>query len=122
MRLSARMPFIVMKKTGFWIGTLALAGVLGAGAAPAEAAAKKKTAKTTTQARRLYASNTSLNRRASSARARAVALAREMAVTPLPRYKMDASGVMVPDLRAAAAIVYDPETNQILWEENSASQ
>src|SRR4051812_1783118 len=123
MRLSARMPFIVMKKTGFWIGTLALAGVLGAGAVPAEAAAaKKKTAKTTTQARRLYASNTSLNRRASSARARAVALAREMAGTPLQRYKMDASGVMVPDLRAAAAIVYDPATNQILWEENSASQ
>ena len=123
MRLSARMPLIVMKKTGFWIGTLVLAGVLGAGAVPAEAAAaKKKTAKTTTQARRLYASNTSLNRRASSARARAVALAREMAVTPLPRYKMDASGDMVPDLRAAAAIMYDPETNQILWEENSASQ
>ena len=49
-------------------------------------------------------------------------MAREMAVTPLPRFKMDASGDMVPDLRAAAAIVYDPETNQILWEENSGSQ
>jgi D-alanyl-D-alanine endopeptidase (penicillin-binding protein 7) len=121
MRLSARMPLIVMNKTSFWIGALALAGVLGAGAVPAEAAAAKKTAKTT-QARRLYASSSSLNRRASSARARAIALAREMAVTPLPRYKMDASGDMVPDLRAAAAIVYDPETNQILWEENSASQ
>src|SRR3954447_20018690 len=99
MRLSARMPVIVMNKTGFWIGALALAGVLAAGAVPAEAAAaKKKTAKTT-QARRLYASKTSLNRRATSARARAVALAREMAGTQLPRYKMDASGVMVPDLR-----------------------
>ena len=122
MRLSARMPLIVMKKTGFWIGALALAGVLGAGAVPAEAAAaKKKTAKTT-QARRLYASSSSLNRRASSARARAVAMAREMADTPLPRYKVDASGDLVPDLRAAAAIIYDPETNQVLWEENSQNQ
>ena len=49
-------------------------------------------------------------------------MAHEMAVTPLPRYKMDASGDLVPDLRAAAAIIYDPETNQVLWEENSQSQ
>ena len=49
-------------------------------------------------------------------------MAREMAITPLPRYKMDASGDIVPDLRAAAAIIYDPETNQVLWEENSQSQ
>ena len=122
MRLSARMPVTVMNRTSFWIGALALAGVLGAGLVPAEAAAaKKKTAKTT-QARRLYAakaSNPSLNRRARSARARALAMAREMAITPLPRYKVDASGDMVPDLRAAAAIIYDPETNQVLWEENS---
>ena len=40
----------------------------------------------------------------------------------LPRYKVDASGDLVPDLRAAAAIVYDPETNQVLWEENSQDQ
>jgi D-alanyl-D-alanine endopeptidase (penicillin-binding protein 7) len=40
----------------------------------------------------------------------------------LPRYKVDASGDLVPDLRAAAAIIYDPETNQVLWEENSQSQ
>ena len=125
MKLSARMPLIVMNRTTFWIGALALAGVLGAGSVPAEAAAaKKKTTAKTTQARRLYAANTSpsLTRRARSARARAIAMAHEMAVTPLPRYKMDASGDMVPDLRAAAAIVYDPETNQVLWEENSGSQ
>ena len=48
-------------------------------------------------------------------------MAREMAET-LPRYKVDASGDLVPDLRAAAAIIYDPETNQVLWEENSQSQ
>ena len=35
---------------------------------------------------------------------------------------MDGSGDLVPDLRAAAAIIYDPETNEVLWEENSQTQ
>ena len=45
-----------------------------------------------------------------------------MAETVLPRYKVDASGGLVPDVRAAAAIIYDPETNEILWEENAQTQ
>jgi len=53
------------------------------------------------------------------ARARAIATAREMADTVLPRYKVDGAGELVPDVRAAAAIIYDPVTNQVLWEENS---
>ena len=32
---------------------------------------------------------------------------------------MSDSGEMVPDVRAAAAIIYNPETNEILWESNS---
>ncbi len=35
------------------------------------------------------------------------------------RYKVDASGELVPDVRAAAAIIYNPQTNEVLWEENS---
>jgi D-alanyl-D-alanine endopeptidase (penicillin-binding protein 7) len=49
-------------------------------------------------------------------------MAREMADTTLPRLKVDASGDLVPDVRAAAAIIYNPETNQVLWEENSQDQ
>lgn len=49
-------------------------------------------------------------------------MAREMADTVLPRLKVDASGDLVPDVRAAAAIIYDPATNQVLWEENSQDQ
>ena len=45
-----------------------------------------------------------------------------MADTALPRYKVDASGDLVPDIRAEAAIIYNPETNQVLWEENSQDQ
>src|SRR5207247_5702823 len=56
------------------------------------------------------------------ARARAAAMAREMADTVLPRFKVDASGDLVPDVRAAAAIIYNPTTNEVLWEENSQDQ
>ena len=76
----------------------------------------------TTQKRALYSAERSLSRKAKLARARAVAMVREMANTPLPRYKVDASGDLVPDLRAAAGIIYDPVTNQVLWEENSQDQ
>jgi D-alanyl-D-alanine endopeptidase (penicillin-binding protein 7) len=44
------------------------------------------------------------------------------AQTAAPRYKVDGNGELVPDLRAAAAIVYDPQTGEVLWEENSQSQ
>jgi len=61
-------------------------------------------------------------RRVTAARARAVATAREMADTAVPRYKVDASGELVPDVHAAAAIIYNPDTNEVLFEENSLSQ
>jgi D-alanyl-D-alanine endopeptidase (penicillin-binding protein 7) len=70
----------------------------------------------------VYSAARAQTRKAKLAQARAVAMAREIADTVLPRYKVDASGDLVPDVRAAAAIIYDPETNQVLWEENSQSQ
>ncbi len=76
-------------------------------ASAAPAANKKAPAKAT------------LARRAASARQRAVATARERSDAVVPRYKVDASGDLVPDLRAAAAIIFNPETNEVLWEENS---
>ena len=45
-----------------------------------------------------------------------------MADTIVPRYKVDGNGDLVPDLHAAAAIVYDPVTNEVLWEENSLEE
>jgi D-alanyl-D-alanine endopeptidase (penicillin-binding protein 7) len=115
-----------------WIGSLALAGFVCTGAPvtaapttkPSAAKPGAKTAKTATSrkpapARAVVAAP---KKAAMSARARATATAREMATTVLPRYKVDASGDLVPDLRAAAAIIYNPETNEVLWEENSLSQ
>ena len=120
------------RKTVFWIGQLALVSLISIGLAPADAATKthhsrKSSAARVTNARpapkaTAYSAERSESRKLKLARARAVAMAREMADTALPRYKVDASGDLVPDVRAAAAIIYNPETNQILWEENSQTQ
>ena len=106
-----------------FIASVLVSAMLGIGTAHAEPAStksgKKQRAKTTST-KPLYSAERSLSRQAKLARARAAAMAREMAAAP--RYKMDASGDMVPDVHAAAAIIYDPETNKVLWEENSQDQ
>ena len=39
-----------------------------------------------------------------------------------PRFKFDETGNVVPDVRAEAAIIYDPESGKVLWESNSTSR
>jgi D-alanyl-D-alanine endopeptidase (penicillin-binding protein 7) len=118
----------VNRKTVFWIGQLALVGLVSIGVMPTDAAPRARAKSTRsakaarTPSRGAYSAARSGARKMKLARARAVATAREMADTVLPRYKVDASGDLVPDVRAAAAIIYDPVTNQILWEENGQSQ
>src|SRR5688500_5243487 len=124
----------VKSKPFFWIGPLALAGLVSmlpahAGAqTPAAAESVKKpaaapavAAKKPTRPSTRYSATRARNRRAALARARAALMKRELAEV-LPRLKADASGLLVPDLRAAAAIIYDPATNEVLWEENSQTQ
>ena len=110
------------RKSVFWIGQLALVGLVCIGVTPTDAATRTKTIKSATRSRSAYSAARSQTRKTKLARARAAAMAREMADTVLPRYKVDASGDLVPDVHAAAAIVYDPATNQVLWEENGTSQ
>ena len=119
------------RRTVFWIGQLALVSLISIGQTPADAATKTRSRKSSaarvTNSRpapkaTAYSAERSESRKLKLARARAVAMAREMADTALPRYKVDASGDLVPDVRAAAAIIYNPETNQVLWEENSQTQ
>ncbi len=109
------------KRTLFF-GAVVVSACLGAGTAHAETTASKPASKTKTPPKKLYSAERSLTRRAKLARARAAAMSREMAATQLPRYKVDATGDVVPDVRAAAAIIYDPETGKVLWEENSQDQ
>lgn len=107
------------RKPFFWIGLLALL----IGVAPADAATKTKAkAKKSPTREAAHSVGRATTRKAKLARARAISTAREMAETVLPRYKVDTSGELVPDVRAAAAIIYDPDTNQVLWEENSQDQ
>jgi D-alanyl-D-alanine endopeptidase (penicillin-binding protein 7) len=58
-------------------------------------------------------------RLAAEARRREEAMQRE-AMTP--RFKLDLLGNQVPDIRAAAAIIYNPQTGAVLWENNAHDQ
>jgi D-alanyl-D-alanine endopeptidase (penicillin-binding protein 7) len=79
-------------------------------------------------ARPAYSASASQARKARLARARSAARKREFqrmqafrslkdAMTP--RYKTDVHGERVPDIRAAAAIIFNPATGEVLWEENA---
>jgi serine-type D-Ala-D-Ala endopeptidase (penicillin-binding protein 7) len=100
----------------------------------AQKSRKKSTAKSSATARRstprassrpAYSASASNARKARLARARAAARAREVArlrslqEAMTPRYKTDANGELVPDIRAAAAIIFNPANGQVLWEENA---
>jgi D-alanyl-D-alanine endopeptidase (penicillin-binding protein 7) len=126
----------VNRKTSFWISLSAYACLLALIGAPASAQTRTPT-QTKTKATKpapktsvakaaprppAYSAVRAESRKSKLARARAVSTAREMADTILPRYKVDASGDLVPDVRAAAAIIYNPDTNEVLWEANSQSQ
>ena len=114
------------------IGPLALASLISVGTTPTLAGVQQR-AKTTKSAAAAthapakrsataYSAARSQQRKVKLAQARAVSMAREMAETTLPRYRVDASGELVPDVRAAAAIIYNPETGQVLFEENAQDQ
>ena len=118
------------RKQSFWLGPFALCCLVSIGPRPAAAqqpprdtsAVTPAAHHTATKKSTAYSAARSQTRKTKLAQARAVATAREMASTIVPRYKVDGSGELVPDLRAAAAIIYDPETNQVLWEEHSQDQ
>ena len=90
--------------------------------------AKKPVVKKAPAKKPTYSANSAAARRARLARARAAAKARETArlrqlqEAMTPRYKTDATGSLVPDVRAAAAIIFNPETGEVLWEENGQAK
>jgi D-alanyl-D-alanine endopeptidase (penicillin-binding protein 7) len=83
--------------------------------------AKKKPTAKKPRAKKSYASSKK-SRAARLAQARAAAQAKAMRELTTPRFKIDALGQEVPDVRAEAAIIYNPETNQILWESNAQEE
>ncbi len=122
-------PLILVRVCTVTLGlVLSLPGLVTAApqaaAKPATPPAKKPAANAPAK-KTTYSASSSAARRARLARARAAARAREQARLRVlqeamtPRFKTDASGATVPDIRAAAAIIFNPETGQVLWEENA---
>jgi D-alanyl-D-alanine endopeptidase (penicillin-binding protein 7) len=65
----------------------------------------------------------SLARAAAAARAKTLALrSRQQREAATAQYALDELGNVVPDVRAAAAIVYNPQTGDVLWESHSRDQ
>jgi D-alanyl-D-alanine endopeptidase (penicillin-binding protein 7) len=89
---------------------------------PARAATTKSTAKKNTARKKAYSASTARARRAQLARARAAVRARELKELQTPRFRVDEFGREVPDVRAEAAIIYNPETGEVLWENHAKDQ
>lgn len=62
------------------------------------------------------------SRQAAAARARQAAAARQMRDAMTPVMTRDALGNIVPVVRAAAAIVFDPQTGDVIWQSNAQEQ
>jgi D-alanyl-D-alanine endopeptidase (penicillin-binding protein 7) len=84
------------------------------------AAAKKTTTKKTIT--RKTTNSRPLAPRLSRVRIRAAAQARLLREAQEPRFRLDESGALVPDVRAEAAIIYDSASGHVLWESNSQNQ
>jgi D-alanyl-D-alanine endopeptidase (penicillin-binding protein 7) len=96
----------------------------GTGSTSKQATAKKTPARATTNAskKKAYSAATARTRRTQLARARAVARQRELRELQIPRFRVDEFGREVPDVRAEAAIIYNPETGEVLWEDHAKDQ
>jgi D-alanyl-D-alanine endopeptidase (penicillin-binding protein 7) len=98
-------------------------GTAVAGPSAATPTASKKTTTKRIVNRKTTTSPTSAARAsASRTRSRAAANARALREAQEPRFRLDESGALVPDVRAEAAIIYDSATGQVLWESNSQNQ
>jgi D-alanyl-D-alanine endopeptidase (penicillin-binding protein 7) len=95
---------------------LATCALSAEAAEPTRSSSKSRSRAAVTSVRKARASARSVVRRRASASSRK---ARELQAAQQPHFKLDDSGDMVPDVRAAAAIVYNPETGQTLYSENA---
>lgn len=103
------------------VATAAPAGASSVSSARATSVGTRRAA--TTRRRVSTSSRTRVSsskaRRARLARARAATRAREYREAQTPLFRTLADGSLVPAVRAEAAIVYNPVTQQVLWEENA---
>jgi D-alanyl-D-alanine carboxypeptidase len=106
---------------------IALVGLLSPSAIEAQTqkatgTAAKKATPTRATPKKTYSASAARARRARLARARAAARAREAREAQTPRFRVDEFGQEVPDVRAEAAIIYNPTTREVLWSSNAESE
>ena len=87
-----------------------------------KSASAQKSPATTAARPATYSASSASARRARLARARAAARAREARDVQTPRFVTDATGQQVPDIRAEAAVIYNPETREVLWSSNAETE
>jgi D-alanyl-D-alanine endopeptidase (penicillin-binding protein 7) len=135
------MKFCAFLRTARFGATVVVAALVGLPAQPASAAGGQSSRPTrppvTSQAKqtsasqqsaaktpskRSYSASASKARQARIAKARAEARAREARDVETPRFRINELGQEVPDVRAEAAIIYNPQTNEVLWESNAQDQ
>jgi serine-type D-Ala-D-Ala endopeptidase (penicillin-binding protein 7) len=117
--------FGAIRLTVLWLGASLCAA--GAGATtlqlPAAPTAASASAGTTAKAKPSAAARARARAaRIRAARAKAARSAKALAEAKTPRFRTDAAGNVVPDIRAAAAIILNPATGQVLYEENAMDE
>ena len=92
-------------------------------ATPASSTARSRAATrakvSRTRATTRYSAAKARQRRLALARAKQAAYARQLVEIQTPQFKPGADGQLVPDVRATAAIIYNPVTHQVLYESNA---
>jgi D-alanyl-D-alanine endopeptidase (penicillin-binding protein 7) len=121
--LSKSAPVVCLLTSVVWLG-LPADTVAGQTSSNSSASTKRLTLKKAPAASKkpAYSASNARARRAKISRARALASARALREAQEPRFKLDESGALVPDVRAEAAIIYDSATGKVLWESNSQNQ
>jgi D-alanyl-D-alanine endopeptidase (penicillin-binding protein 7) len=114
---TVRLICLVAAVASFGVPAETFAAVAKAKVTSSRTTAKKKLAlRKTTRVRGAQA------RAATAARAKARLTSLQMKEVQQPRFKLDDTGALVPDVRAEAAIIYNPATGKVLWESNSQNQ
>jgi serine-type D-Ala-D-Ala endopeptidase (penicillin-binding protein 7) len=115
----------LIRASQFGIGRLSILwlGVSFCAAGAGATTVQSQVSRVTTVPASASATSTAAHR-AASARARAAKTraAQALADAKTPHFRVDGDGNIVPDVRAAAAIIYDPSSGKVLWEENSQDE
>ena len=119
-----RIRFSAAVRLFCFVASLATVGLPAQSSAAVRSSAQKKTASTVKKpavGKATTAARTP-TRRVRAARVRAARQAAALRDAIEPRFKFDDLGNVVPDIRAEAAIIYNPENGKVLWESNSTSR